>query len=106
MRQIGDQWRPAQTEDEVKPYNLGLDRPLTQDEETRADNYYTFRYKSLFNNLCMEKFFSNSTKDFIQNFNRCTEKMHQVQSIFSSVKSTYTNEVELYKQSGLNNLKY
>ena len=106
MRQIGDQWRPAKTEDEERPYNLDLDRQLTQDEETRAENYYTFRYKSIFNNFCMEKFFSNSTKDFIKNFNRCTEKMHQVESIFYNVKSTYTEEVELYAKSGLNNLKY
>ena len=106
MRQIGDQWRPSENEEETKNVDLGLDRPLDSEEKTRVDNYYTFKYKTLFNNLCSEKFFNNSTRDFITNFKRCTEKMHQVESIYYAIKENYSREKELYERSGLNNLKY
>lgn len=108
MRQIGDQWRVLENADEEaeRHYDLGLDRPLEADEKTRANNYYAYRFKLTFNNFCTEKFFSNSSEEFIRNFNKCNEKFHQIESLFGKVQGEYLKDVELYRKSGLNNLKY
>ena len=108
MRQIGDQWRPIRDEDEKdkKPIDLGFDRPLDSEEEISVEKYYSFRFKTTFNNFCSEKFISNATKDFINNFNKCTEKFHQIESIYYRTKKEFSHDVELYAKSGLHNLKY
>jgi len=106
MRQIGDQWRPLENEDEKVEIDLGLSRPLDSEEEIKVEKYYSFRYKTVFNNVCTEKFINNSTKDFIDNFKKCTEKMHQIESLYDRVKVEFNKEKELYEKSGLHNLKY
>ena len=37
MRQIGDQWRPLENEDEKVEIDLGLSRPLDSEEEIKVE---------------------------------------------------------------------